>query len=63
MKINYQIILLGIVCLTAIIMTLILTGKDSTGAISSLVALISLAIGIMVPSPKKIDNRRGVLVW
>jgi hypothetical protein len=63
MKINYRVMIAGIICLTAIyISLLIFDNKDNEIIQMMIIAIIALCVGVIVPSPR-VDNRRGVLIW
>jgi hypothetical protein len=62
MRVDYRIVITGIICLTAIYICLLLT-KNVDGTIGALVVgIIALATGVVLPSPT-VDNKRGVLTW
>jgi len=58
--IDYKIIIAGILALTLIQMTLIICDHDSTITTSTIVGIIALSIGVIIPVPK-IDNIKGTL--
>jgi hypothetical protein len=60
--VDFKIVLAGFFCLTAIYITLILVDHDSQFIGMSIVSIIALGIGVVIPSPI-IDNNKGVLRW
>lgn len=61
-EVNYRIVITGIICLTAIYISLLITEHVDGTIGAMIVGIIGLAIGVIIPSPK-IDNKRGVLIW
>jgi hypothetical protein len=62
LEVDYKIVITGILCLTAIYITLAILGRDDSTISSLIIGIIALAIGVIIPSPL-IDNKRGVLKW
>ena len=61
-KINYKILVTGMICLTIIFMTLIIYDHDNGFLQYVIIGVISLVMGVIIPTPK-VDNRRGLLIW
>lgn len=61
-KIDHRIMAVGLICLTAIYMTLVICKQDTQAIGVLIVGTIGAAIGVFIPSPK-IDNKRGVIQW
>ena len=61
-KIKANIIITGIICLTAIYLTLTILDHDTTIAGNIIIFVIALSIGVVIPTPKA-DNKRGILKW
>lgn len=60
--VDYKIVITGLVCLTAIELTLLLTNRVDGTIGAMIVGIIGIAIGVVIPSPE-VDNKRGVLRW
>lgn len=61
-EISAKIVITGIVCLTIIYVSLIACDHDGEAIGALIIGAISLAIGVVIPSPK-VDNKSGVLRW
>jgi hypothetical protein len=61
-EVDKQVVMTGVISLTVIFIALLIYGDDNQLIKSSIVGVIALAIGVVLPSPK-IDNKRGVLKW
>lgn len=61
-EIDHRIVLCGVICLTIIYMTLILSNHDNATISALIVGIIALSIGVIIPSPV-INNKTGVLKW
>ena len=61
-EIDHKIIITGIICLTFIYTIMCLSKQNTETLAITIIGVIALAIGVIIPSPK-IDNKRGVLIW
>ena len=61
-EVDFKIVITGIICLTIIYISLIISNHDSEALTMMIVGIIALSIGVIIPSPK-IDNNRGMLKW
>lgn len=61
-EVDKQIVMTGVIALTIIFIALLIFGDDNQLIKSSIVGVIALSIGVILPSPK-LDNKRGVLIW
>lgn len=60
-KIDSKIILTGIICLTAIYITLAILNKETQVIGAMIVSVIALCVGVIIPTPT--INKRGMLKW
>lgn len=61
-EIDHKIIISGVIALTIIEVALLIYNKDNEILTTTIIGLIGLAVGVILPTPK-INNKRGVLVW
>jgi hypothetical protein len=61
-EIDHKIIITGILALTLIFIILVIFNHDTDLLCYTIVGIIALAIGVVIPVPK-IDNKIGVLRW
>jgi|WetSurMetagenome_2_1015567.scaffolds.fasta_scaffold536443_3 hypothetical protein len=61
-EIDFKIVIVGLMCLTAIYITSIILNHENDTIGLFIVSIIALAIGVIIPSPR-IDNKTGVLRW
>ena len=61
-EVSAKVVITGMICLTVIYMTLLLCNKEDSTIGITIVGVISLAIGVIIPAPK-VDTKKGVLKW
>ena len=50
-EINYRVVIVGLLCLTAIFISLIIWDNPSDALKMSIIGVMALAIGVIVPTP------------
>jgi predicted membrane-bound spermidine synthase len=62
-ELNYKIFIVGMICLAVMYMFALVYHVDGEAVLSILSGLIGMLAGIMIPAPKQVKGKRGVLKW
>lgn len=61
-KINFRVMIAGMICLTLIYIALILCDHDTSTIGFAIIGTIALITGVVMPAPK-IDRKGGMKFW
>lgn len=62
-ELNYKIFIVAIIALATMYMVALFCDVDGTAVLSILSGLMGIIAGVMIPSPKQVKNKKGVLKW
>ena len=62
-ELNYKVFYFGMVCLAVMYVAALICDVDGEAVLSILSGLIGILAGVMIPSPKQVEGKKGVLKW
>lgn len=62
-ELNYKIFIVAIICLAVMYMTALILRVDGEAVLSLISGLIGILAGVMIPAPKQVKGKKGVLKW
>jgi hypothetical protein len=60
-EINYKIVMCGLICLSAIYISLLIFGRETETIGFMIISIIALAIGVVIPAPA-IDKKGNIKI-